>query len=151
MPDEDTDVTTTTPAVNRRGVLATAAGGAVAATLLACKGTGTTADGGASQPADRPRGKRLAATSDIPEGGGRIFGSEKIVVTQPTAGDFKAFSSTCTHRGCQVDKVSDGRIKCPCHGSEYSIADGSVQAGPAPSALPGKRITVQDNEIRLLN
>jgi Rieske Fe-S protein len=94
-------------------------------------------------------GTALGATSQIPVGGGMIFANEKVVVTQPSAGNFKAFSSTCTHAGCQVSQVSDGTIDCPCHGSKYSIKDGSVQAGPAPQALPAANVTVQGGQLFL--
>jgi Rieske Fe-S protein len=91
----------------------------------------------------------LASTSDIPVGGGTIFADQKVVVTQPVAGTFKGFSTTCTHLGCQVDKVADGLIQCPCHGSRYSVVDGSVKAGPAPRPLPPQNISVQGTQINL--
>jgi Rieske Fe-S protein len=94
-------------------------------------------------------GTALGATSQIPVGGGMIFASQKVVVTQPSAGNFKAFSSTCTHAGCQVSQISNGTIDCPCHGSKYSIKDGSVQAGPAPQALPAADVTVQGGQLFL--
>ncbi|MFI8964145.1 Rieske (2Fe-2S) protein [Streptomyces sp. NPDC053493] len=91
----------------------------------------------------------LAKTSDIPVGGGTVFKDEKVVVTQPAKGEFKAFSAVCTHQGCLVDKVADGTIDCPCHGSKYRIADGSVAAGPAPRPLPAEQITVSSGTITL--
>ena len=51
-------------------------------------------------------GTVLATAADIPEGGGTVFGDEEIVVTQPEAGDFKAFSAICTHQGCTVIDVT---------------------------------------------
>lgn len=94
-------------------------------------------------------GQVLGKTTDIPVGGGKIFGSQGVVVTQPTAGTFKAFSSTCTHQGCAVSQVVDGLIECPCHGSAFSITDAAVKAGPAPSPLPAKQITVTGDQIAL--
>ena len=91
----------------------------------------------------------LAATSDIPVGGGKIFDTQLTVVTQPTAGEFKAFSAVCTHMGCTVNQIADGRIDCPCHGSEYSITDGAVLAGPAPKPLPAKTIKITGDSIFL--
>ncbi|WMX47764.1 Rieske (2Fe-2S) protein [Streptomyces roseicoloratus] len=91
----------------------------------------------------------LAKTSDIPVGGGTVFTDEKVVVTQPAQGEFKAFSAVCTHQGCLVNKVADGTIDCPCHGSKYRIADGSVAAGPAPRPLPAEQIEVSSGEIIL--
>jgi Rieske Fe-S protein len=91
----------------------------------------------------------LASISEIPVGGGKIFDTQVVVVTQPTAGEFKAFSAVCTHMGCIVNQISDGRIDCPCHGSEYSIADGAVLAGPAPRPLAGKQLKIAGDSIFL--
>ncbi|MEV5878142.1 Rieske (2Fe-2S) protein [Streptomyces sp. NPDC052101] len=121
----------------RRTVLATGAA-AVAAPVVACGGN-----------ADGDTGGDLGKTSDIPEGGGKIFKDQKVVVTQPSEGDFKAFSAICTHLGCTVNTVAGGTIDCPCHGSKFHIADGSVAHGPATRPLPKKSITVKGNSIRL--
>ena len=73
----------------------------------------------------------------------------KVVVVQPSAGEFKAYSATCTHQGCAVKSVSDGLINCPCHNSNFSVADGSVSSGPATKPLPEVRITVDGDSITL--
>lgn len=91
----------------------------------------------------------LAKTSDIPVGGGKVFKDQKVVVTQPTEGTFKAFDALCTHQGCPVGSVADGAIVCPCHNSRFSAADGSVQQGPATEPLAEKQITVTGDEIML--
>jgi Rieske Fe-S protein len=78
-----------------------------------------------------------------------IFASQTAVVTQPTAGEFKVFSAVCTHMGCIVNQIAGGRIDCPCHGSEYSITDGAVLAGPAPKPLPAKPFKVTGDSIFL--
>ena len=91
----------------------------------------------------------LAATSDIPVGGGKVFADKDVVVTQPTSGDFKAFSATCTHQGCKVKNVANGLIVCPCHGSKFAIADGSPQAGPAKKPLPAKTVAVDGDSVVL--
>ena len=72
-----------------------------------------------------------------------------VVVTQPTAGEYKAFSATCTHQGCKVKSVTDGVIVCPCHGSKFAIADGSVASGPAKAPLPEKSVSVEGGSIVL--
>ncbi|MFK0152630.1 Rieske (2Fe-2S) protein [Streptomyces sp. NPDC090499] len=108
-----------------------------------------TAGSSASGSASAAAGKALAQTSDIPEGGGTIFKDQKIVVTQPAKGEFKAFSAICTHMGCTVAKVADGTIDCPCHGSKFHIADGSVAHGPATRPLPAESITVSGNSITM--
>jgi len=89
----------------------------------------------------------IATTADVPVGGGTIFADEKIVLTQPTEGEFKAFTAVCTHQGCTVTTVKDSTINCPCHGSMYSIEDGSVVGGPAPAALAELKLTVDGDSI----
>ncbi|MET7700905.1 Rieske (2Fe-2S) protein [Streptomyces sp. NPDC005485] len=127
----------------RRTVLATGA----AALVCGCSKYGDNNSSGSA--ANASSGQELAKTADIPVGGGKIFKDEKVVVTQPKKGDFKAFSAVCTHQGCTVGTVSDGIIECPCHHSKYRIADGSVAGGPAPKPLPAKEITVKGNSIKL--
>lgn len=110
---------------------------------------GTSAPATPSASAGAPSGRALAKTADIPVGGGTVFTAEKVVVTQPTAGEFKAFSAVCTHQGCLVNKVADGTIDCPCHGSKFRITDAAVVAGPAPRPLPAEQITVSGDSITL--
>lgn len=147
----------TTPA--RRSVLAAAGAAGLAVALTACgsdddsPSTGSSDAGGSggsgSAGGGDGAGAELAKTADIPEGGGKVFESEGVVVTQPEAGTFKAFSSTCTHQGCAVKSVADGVINCPCHNSNFSITDGSVKGGPATKPLPEKQISVEGDAIRL--
>lgn len=89
----------------------------------------------------------LVATSEVPVGGGVVLKSEEIVVTQPTAGEFKAFSAICTHQGCLIGSVSDGTITCPCHNSMFSAADGSVSGGPASAPLDAVPVSVSGDQV----
>jgi Rieske Fe-S protein len=89
----------------------------------------------------------LASTAEIPVGGGKVLTAQKIVITQPQAGSFHAFTAICTHLGCIVNTVSGGTINCPCHGSKYSIVNGSVVNGPAPLPLAAVSIKVQGTSI----
>jgi len=127
-----------------------AAGGAPASTAPTGGGTATSA--AASAPSASSGGTSaaaLASTGQIPEGSGMIFTAKQVVVTQPTAGEYKAFSAVWTHMGCIVSQISNGTIDCPCHGSQYSIATGAVVAGPAPRPLPAKLIKVTGESIFL--
>ncbi len=132
----------------RRALLAGAAGLGAAGALAACG-----ADGGSSAGAQPGGGGGsagpLAKTSDIPVGGGKVFETAQVVVTQPTAGNFKAFTAVCTHMGCTVSSVQNDTISCLCHGSQYSAEDGSVKTGPAPRALAPKNIKVEGDSISL--
>ncbi|MFH9137365.1 Rieske (2Fe-2S) protein [Streptomyces sp. NPDC017524] len=137
--------------LGRRTVVAAVGAAGAAAALTACGGS----DGsGSSDTVEQPGsggkgGEVLAATADIPEGGGVVFAAEKVVVTQPRPGEFKAFSSACTHQGCAVQDVSDGTITCPCHDSTFDAATGSPTGGPATRPLPAREITVEGDSIRL--
>ncbi|MGW5329486.1 Rieske (2Fe-2S) protein [Streptomyces sp. NPDC004014] len=149
----------------RRTVMAAAGAAGLAAALTACgsgDGSSDTADTGSTAGTTGPTqgsaspeagqaagGTALARASDIPEGGGKIFKDQGVVVTQPTAGTYKAFSAKCTHQGCAVSRISDGAIVCPCHNSHFSVADGSVKQGPATQPLAAAKITVSGDEIKL--
>jgi Rieske Fe-S protein len=149
----------------RRGVLAGVGLVGLAGAVSACSsggsssssaGAGSASTAPASAPSSAPASagtgsgaNALATTSEIPVGSGKIFTAQKVVVTQPASGDFKAFSAVCTHMGCIVSQISDGTIDCPCHGSQYSIKDGAVVAGPAPSPLPAEAIKLSGTSIIL--
>ena len=83
----------------------------------------------------------------MPVGGGKIYAAEKVVVTQPTEGDFKAFSAVCTHQGCVVAEIKGEDIDCNCHGSRFSIKDGSVVNGPAKKPLEPLAVKTDGGEI----
>lgn len=106
----------------------------------------TTAAPPASGGAAAPAANAIAKTADVPVGSGVIVG--EVVVTQPSAGVFKGFSAKCTHAGCTVNKVAEGTIDCPCHGSKFNL-DGSVANGPATKPLEAQAVTVQGDSIVL--
>ena len=105
----------------------------------------TSAGGGATSAAGGG-GAATATTADIPVGGGKIFADIQAVITQPTEGEFKAFSSICTHQNCPVTEVTD-TINCSCHGSKFSIADGSVLNPPATNPLGERTVTVDGDDL----
>ncbi|MBK3571378.1 Rieske (2Fe-2S) protein [Streptomyces sp. MBT62] len=135
-----------TDSSTRRTVLVT---GAAAALAAGCSKYGDSSDSSGSSSVKASGGQELAKTADIPVGGGKILKAQKIVVTQPKKDEFKAFSAICTHQGCTVSAIANGTINCPCHGSKFNIADGTVAGGPAPKPLPAEQITVEGNSIRL--
>ena len=132
--------------LNRRNALTGAAAALVAVPgLSACGADEPTVD---KDPEPATKSGPLAATSDIPEGGGKIFPNERVVVTQPSAGEFNCFSAVCTHQGCLVSEVTE-TIDCKCHLSKFSLTDGSPVSGPATSALGEVEISVSGDSISL--
>jgi Rieske Fe-S protein len=120
------------------------AGQAPSAAATAVAPAGASGTAGAGQP-----GTLLGESAAVPVGGGIIYTTAKVVVTQPAKGEYKAFSAVCTHVGCLCNQVTDGTIDCPCHGSKFNITDGSVVTGPASSPLATANITVSDGKILL--
>lgn len=115
----------------------------------AAASAGSGAGAGAKAGAGAGTGSLLGLVTDIPVGGGTVFENQRVVVTQPAKGVFKAFSAVCTHVGCVCDKVANGTINCPCHGAEFKISNGAVVTGPAPTPLPARTIAVSDGKILL--
>lgn len=74
---------------------------------------------------------------DVPEGL-TVFG--EAIVNRAPDGTVRAFAARCTHLGCRLDRIVDGVVVCPCHGSRFA-ADGRVITGPARRPLAALRVT----------
>lgn len=147
--------------VSRRNLICGFAAAGVAVPFAAAcggsDGSSGTPAGAASTPATSPSATAGGAattdgaaaggipTSEIPVGGGKIF-PEGYIVTQPTAGDFKAFSSSCTHEGATLSAITDGQMICPRHGSRFSL-EGAVEQGPASRPLETKTVKVSGKSL----
>lgn len=145
--------------IPRQKVILGAGLGLIASVLAACttygkkpQASGNTATAtteaapGTAAPGPAAPANAIAKTADVPVGSGVIV--DEVVVTQPSAGEFKGFSAICTHAGCTVNEVAEGTINCPCHGSKFNL-DGSVASGPASKPLESQAVTVQGDSIVL--
>ena len=86
---------------------------------------------------------------DIPANGAEIFrfGSQPGILIRTTAGEFRAFSATCTHLGCIVQYRSDiGHIWCACHNGHFDL-NGRNIAGPPPEPLEAFTVNVRGDQI----
>ena len=91
--------------------------------------------------------RMLVAVDEVPVGGGVVLRKEKVVVTRPAPDDVRAFSAVCTHQGCTVNSVADGRIDCPCHGSSFDATTGAVRNGPATRPLTKVAVVVRSGQV----
>jgi Rieske Fe-S protein len=123
------------------GTPATSAPGSPSAVASSSAPSGSTSKSAATTPSGPS-----VAESSVPEGSGVIMSDADYVVTQPSKGEFKAFSKICTHQGCVVADVST-TIDCMCHGSRFSITDGSVVNGPANAPLAESKTTVSGGNV----
>lgn len=141
--------------IDRRTVLAGGVAVCAGAALSACGGAkaatqvGTADAIGGAKPAPTAAAGTVGPAAAVPVGGGVVYPQQKVVVTQPTAGVYKAFSAVCTHQGCMVSEVTSSQIRCNCHGSAFSIKDGSVVSGPAPAPLKEEKVTESGGTLTL--
>lgn len=128
---------------SRRAVLLSTGLAAAAIGLGGCQA------GGSETPTTAPTAKVTVDTTEVPVGGGVVLSDGPYVVTQPTAGEYKAFSKICTHQGCPVSRITGTDIVCDCHGSHFSINDGSVTNGPATKPLPEATVAVSGTTVTI--
>jgi len=92
-----------------------------------------------SQPGTQ-NGRLLANAANIPSNQSLALNDPTfgpIILIHLDNGQVVAYSSICTHAGCQVQFDPAGRdIACPCHGAVYDpYNNAQVVAGPAPYPL----------------
>lgn len=140
------------PRVTRRNFLSLAAiGSFLAATATAVAGMLRL-----PKPAALPgpvRRFKVGHPEQFSMGTETLFEKENFYMFRDAQGVY-AISATCTHLGCTVARTGRG-FECPCHGSKFGVA-GTVEAGPAPRALPwlevgraadGQLVVYADNEV----
>jgi Rieske Fe-S protein len=128
----------------RRTVLRGAAlAGAAGLGAAACspEGSGKKASPTPTAPVD------LGPADAVPADGAKIYREGRVVVSRTAEGRYTAFSAVCTHRGCVVDAVEDGKISCPCHGSVFDARTGKVLQGPAVAPLPSVPVRTKGGKL----
>lgn len=100
---------------------------------------------GGGEPSGIPASDVAVGTAVVVDAAG-----QKVVVAQPTDGQFVAFSAKCTHQGTTVDGSDSLVVRCPNHGSRFDLADGAaVVNGPATQPLPEVPVTVRGDQLLL--
>ena len=139
-------------ALTRRTLIGGAGAVTAGAALTACGSSGDSGEVRPAAPAPTtttppgPDAKVVASVADVPVGGGVLLDSERLVVTQPAEGDFRAYIAICSHQGCNLSGVDGGRIICPCHGSRYDL-DGVPVEGPAKRPLKSRPVAARGSDL----
>ncbi|MFG2431219.1 Rieske (2Fe-2S) protein [Streptomyces sp. NPDC048590] len=89
----------------------------------------------------------LGPADEVPVGGAKLFREQRLVVSCPAAGQYKAFSAQCTHAGCVLDKVEGTEGNCPCHGSRFDVTTGKAVQGPATVPLPSVPLKLENGKL----
>ncbi|CAL9406817.1 Rieske (2Fe-2S) protein [Streptomyces albus] len=129
-----------TPAT-RRTVLCGAALAALGLTAAACGKEGSGDSSGPDKPVE------LGEAAAVPVGGAKLYAQQKVLVSQPAEGEFKAFSAICTHQGSVLGKVDGDVAVCPLHGSRFQVDSGKVAQGPATKPLPSVPVKVRGGKL----
>jgi Rieske Fe-S protein len=75
------------------------------------------------------------------------FGRKPVILVRDEAGEFRAFSATCTHLDCIVQYRGDlKQIWCACHNGLYDLKGRNV-SGPPPRPLDEYAVNVVADEI----
>jgi nitrite reductase/ring-hydroxylating ferredoxin subunit len=122
--------------------------GAIAATVQACGGGGSPNEpsGGFNAPtlpsltaavANGAATLTVDGTALSSAGGAAMVtsGLGTMLVVRTDATSVSAYSATCTHQACTINGFTENVFQCPCHGSRFSPANGSVLRGPATAPL----------------
>ena len=92
---------------------------------------------------------KAGTASDFPTNTAQIvkFGRKPVILIRTDAGDFRAFSATCTHLDCIVQYRTDlKQIWCACHNGLYDTRGRNV-SGPPPRPLDEFSVNVVNDEI----
>ena len=98
-------------------------------------------------PAVGTEGRLLVSLDRVPRGGGLVLGDDKVVLTRASGDEVLGFSAVCTHQGCTVASVTEGTIRCPCHGSRFDARTGAVVDGPATQPLATVEVVVRSGSV----
>lgn len=141
-------MTSNEPQTTRRTVLCGAALAALGLTAAACGGSDDGGGGGDSDSSGAPdKPVDLGSASAVPVGGAKVFTDQKVIVSQPSEGEFKGFSAVCTHQGSVIDRVEKGQAVCPLHGSRFDVDNGKVAKGPATAPLPSVPVKAKGGKL----
>jgi len=94
---------------------------------------------------------KAGLASEFPPNSAQIvkFGRKPVILIHTEAGQFRAFSATCTHLDCIVQYRTDlQQIWCACHNGLYDLRGRNV-SGPPPRPLDEYAVNLVGDEIHV--
>lgn len=94
---------------------------------------------------------RAAGAAELKPNSAKIFrfGSEPAILVRTPAGEFRAFSATCTHLSCTVQYRQDlEHIWCACHNGHFDLFGRNI-GGPPPRPLTPYEARVKGEEVHV--
>jgi nitrite reductase/ring-hydroxylating ferredoxin subunit/uncharacterized membrane protein len=92
-------------------------------------------------------------SGDLPEGEptSAVVGETPVLLVRHRK-HVHALHDRCSHRGCSLSETGelDGEtIQCGCHGSRFSLRDGTVERGPATSGQPAYEVREHEGKVEI--
>jgi nitrite reductase/ring-hydroxylating ferredoxin subunit len=74
---------------------------------------------------------------------------DKQILIAKVGDRFFAIGNVCTHNGCRLSggKLEGEIVRCPCHGSGFSIKTGEAVHGPAKNPELSFLVTLEKGEV----
>ena len=94
----------------------------------------------------------IAHADEISVGASKIFqyptDVAPCILIRTAESAYVAYSRICTHNSCPLFyRPDESALECRCHGGLFSIADGSVLAGPPLRPLPRIQLEIRGSNI----
>ena len=79
-----------------------------------------------------------------------LVGDTPVLLVR-ASGTVRALHDRCSHRGCSLadGTLDEDVIECPCHGSRFLLADGSIARGPATAPQPAYETREREGQIEV--
>ncbi|UIZ92134.1 Rieske (2Fe-2S) protein [Corynebacterium sp. CNCTC7651] len=85
------------------------------------------------------------AKTQVPVGSAVIL--DRVIIAQPTEGNFVAYSAVCPHQQSKITVVQGDTVRCTKHGSTFSIEDGAVLQGPSLNPMTEVKLVDQGDTV----
>ncbi len=95
---------------------------------------------------------QVIALKDVPENKPiRVDAKGEPVMLVRRDGRIFAIGAVCSHYGAPLEEgeLKNGTIECPWHGSRFSLADGSVKAGPTTAPVPHYEARINNEQVEV--